>query len=269
VPGDRTSPWLTVITVSLKADSALDETCTSVDAQSDDGLHHLIVLGDPVEAPPPDPPRGTRTVVFQEPAGIYSAMNMGIDLAEGTLVHFLNAGDTYASTNVLPRVEAAYRATQFQWAFGRLLVVRHPGDPGRQRGRTLNEMVAHGFRGSYFPEHPTVFARRDLLKRLGGFDTSYRFAADYRLLLELAASTPGVDLGFDVSRYSLGGVSDAHWVRSVLECRRARMEYLQPKGLAAAQEFGRTLIELSNQLARRIARPLLGLKPHSTMWSTP
>jgi hypothetical protein len=257
VARDHSSPWLTVITVSLRADDALDETCASVDSQADDGVQHLIVLGEPVESPSSIPSSGTRKVVHQEPAGIYSAMNAGIALAEGTLVHFLNAGDTYASKDVLPKVEEAYEASSFDWAFGRLLVTRHPEDPGRQRGHTLAEMADHHFRGGFFPEHPTVFVRRDLLDRLGRFDTSYRIAADYRLLLELATSMPGLDLGFPVSRYALGGVSDTHWAGSVLECHRARSEYLQPAGFAAVQEMGRTVVELGNQAVRRLVRPLL------------
>jgi GT2 family glycosyltransferase len=35
----------------------------------------------------------------------------------------------------------------------------------------------------WMPPHPTFFARRSLYERLGGFDTRYRIAGDYDLLL--------------------------------------------------------------------------------------
>ena len=42
----------------------------------------------------------------------------------------------------------------------------------------------------WMPPHPTVYVRRRWYERIGGFDTSYRIAADYDFILRLF-SQPG------------------------------------------------------------------------------
>ena len=39
------------------------------------------------------------------------------------------------------------------------------------------------FRMGWMPAHPTFFARREVYERLGSYDTSFRLAADYELML--------------------------------------------------------------------------------------
>jgi hypothetical protein len=258
VPIDPNAPWLTVVTVSLRDDEDLSATVASLDQQDTRSVEHVVVLGEqPGPGPVSQPRQGNRLLLCRPPDGVYAAMNAGLDAATGGIVHFLNAGDTYVSSDILAKVRQVQEVTHFEWAFGRLRVTRHPDDPGRTRGHTIAEMRARKFRGMYFPEHPTVFARRALLKRLGGFDTSYRIAADYRLLLEMASSTPGIDLGFEITRYSLGGLSDKDWRASVRECHRARMEYLRPTGLAAVGECVHEGAALASQGVRRVARVAL------------
>jgi glycosyltransferase len=262
VPIDSNAPWLSVVTVSLHDDADLASTIDSVNRQDTAGVEHLIVLADAVASEEhPSPAAGRRRVIHRPPDGVYAAMNAGLAESTGRLVHFLNAGDTYASDDVLARVHSLDERKGFEWAFGRLLVTRDAVDAGRVRGHTISEIRAHHFRGMYFPEHPTVFAERAVLTELGGFDTSFRTAADYRLLIELATTREGVDLGFAVTRYSLGGVSDARWANSVLECHRARMQYFQPRGMPAWRERTGTALELGNQGLRRVARIALPRRP--------
>ena len=255
MPSADVAPWLTIVTVSLRDDDALSLTCASVDRQAADGFEHVIVL-----AESPGANRGgtgqdrARRTLIEPPVGVYSAMNVGLRSATGVLVQFLNAGDEYAADDVLGQVRTRFDARGFQWAYGRMLVARFPGDPGKVRGVTLDDMESHGYRGMHFPEHPTVFARADLLRQLGGFDTSYRTAADYRLLLELATSHPGEDLDLVVTRYSLGGVSDVSWRRSVQECHRARMDYFKPTRMGTAREKMFLASALAEQALRRIVR---------------
>ena len=255
------APWLTVVTVSLRDDDELARTLASFDEQSLDGVEQVVVLGEPPRLPEAGDNRHPhRRIVVMHPSGVYAAMNRGLNEATGTLVHFLNAGDEYANAEVISSVRARFQMEEFAWACGRMLVRRSPEDPGRLRGATLEAMKARHFRGMNFPEHPTVFAQLELLVHYGGFDTSYRTAADYRLLLQLATEYPGVDLDLVVARYSLGGVSDANWVASVRECSRARMEYLKPSGRAALVEHLHMWAELANQGIRRVVRAAASLR---------
>lgn len=249
------APWLTVVTVSLHDDEALAETQASVYSQQVAGVKHVVVLGEQPKLNSALRQWPSRTIV-QAPSGVYAAMNEGLRAASGTLVHYLNAGDTYVDDSILGRVKARFDAEAFRWAFGRLQVVSPWDGNLKVRGSDLTTMQAHGMKGRNFPEHPTLFARTDDLRALGGFDTSYRTAADYRLILALVRSAGGCDLGFPVVRYSLGGISDKQWMTSVAECHRARQEVIQPTGLAALREQAFYARDIAEQGARRVARRL-------------
>jgi len=70
-------------------------------------------------------------------------------------------------------------------AYGDLLYVSKD-DPTRvvrtwRAGPFSQSRLAHG----WMPPHPTLYVRRAAYQRLGGYDTSYRIAADYDCVLRL------------------------------------------------------------------------------------
>ncbi len=122
-------------------------------------------------------------IVSEPDRGIYDALNKGIRLATGDVIGFLHADDRYADDRVLSRIAAALADPGVDACYGDLRYVRqdHP-----------HRVVRHWRAGPYHPRrlvwgwmppHPTFYARRAIYRRLGGFDTRYRIAADYDCLL--------------------------------------------------------------------------------------
>ena len=98
---------VTVITVCRNHAKGLEKTIQSVESQTWQEKEYLVIDGASTD--------GTMEVIRQhegsitqwisEPdLGIYDAMNKGVRLAQGQWIIFMNAGDTFASTDTLQRV---------------------------------------------------------------------------------------------------------------------------------------------------------------------
>jgi len=165
-------------TVATAIESTLSQTGVNtdlvvIDGGSDDGT--LDVLNGY---------KGRIGTLLSEPDhGIYDALNKGIRSASGDVVGFLHSDDMFADSSVLSRVAAAFADPTVDAVYGDLLYV-DKNDPDRvirywRAGEFSRERLGWG----WMPPHPTFYVRRSVYERLGGFDTSYRIAADYDCML--------------------------------------------------------------------------------------
>jgi len=175
------TPLFSIITVTYNAAKSIGPTLQSISRQSCRLFELIIVDGastdntlDIVKAAGIP---GTR--IKSEPDnGLYDAMNKGLDMAQGDYVIFLNAGDSFHSTDTLQILTDAVMADDFPGiVYGQTQIV----DINRHRlaDRHLEAPWALSF--SSFKEgmvvcHQAFIALR---KITGKFDTRFRFSADY------------------------------------------------------------------------------------------
>jgi glycosyltransferase len=170
-------------------------------------------------------------------AGIYDAMNKGIARATGDVVGTLNADDLYAGPGVLASVAGAF-APGVDAVWGDLVYVAG-ADPARVVRTWRSGPYAPGrFERGWMPPHPAFFARREAYLRHGAFDTAYRIAADFELMLRFlaVAGLPSRHLPEVLVRMRTGGASNrspAAILRANLECWRACRRH----GLAVGPAF--------------------------------
>src|SRR4030095_2948321 len=90
--------------------------------------------------------------------------------------------------------------------------------------------VVAGKSASLFQEmtvnHAGCFVRKETYSRLGTFDSSYKFAMDYELLLRFKTLGAGfVDVEAVLANVQRLGVSDRQWRKAIAEARRAKKHY--------------------------------------------
>ena len=182
MPDPRSAiPWLSVITVCFNAGTALRGTVASLRAQQTAGVEWVVVDGasrdgstDWLRAQQPD------RFLSEPDCGIYDAMNKALALATGEWVFFLNAGDSFADACTLADVAAALQradtAPDILW--GDVLYV---GARGKRRRRFHWVTRRRLLFGDLC--HQAVFVRRVLVQRLGNFDATLRYNADFDWLL--------------------------------------------------------------------------------------
>ena len=101
---DKSSPSVTVITVTFNAVNYLEETIKSVLSQDYSNLEYIIIDGGSSD--------GTLDVIkkyessidywlSEKDCGVYDAMNKGIKLASGAWINLMNAGDIFNGPEIL------------------------------------------------------------------------------------------------------------------------------------------------------------------------
>ena len=176
---------ISVITVSYNSAETIGHTLRSVREQTYVDIEHIVVDGgstDNTLAVVAAEGQHVAKLVSEKDKGIYDAMNKGIALASGEVVCFINADDFYASTSVLRDVAAAFENAGVDSCYGDLCYVNQT-DPTRVvRYWRSKDFVPGSFEAGWCPPHPTFFVRRSVYERLGGFDLSFKIAADFELM---------------------------------------------------------------------------------------
>ncbi|MBG6237263.1 glycosyltransferase involved in cell wall biosynthesis [Mycetocola sp. CAN_C7] len=206
----RSRPTITVITVTLNDREGLTKTLSSVQAQVGGGYEHWVidggstdgsreVLADYVASSP-----GAR-FVSEPDRGIFDAMNKGIDRSTGELLVFLNSGDCFTDPGVLDFVSQEWARGDWEWGYGAVRYVAEHGEviSGSLQSPFRRRRLHLGFR---FAPWPATYLSRDLLRRVGGFDDRFGFAADQELAIRAAAVAEPVTWVRFMADFLLGGV---------------------------------------------------------------
>ena len=177
-----------IITVARNAVGTLESCLNSVAEQTGVDLEHLVIDGASCDGTVEllRQRREAHLVWQSEPdRGIYDAMNRGLERAEGDIVGFLNADDFYTHSGVLARVREAFEDPGTEACYGDLDYVSEEDNEHVVRRWRSGSYRPGLFRFGWMPPHPTFFARRDIYRRHGGFDTGYTLGADWDLLMRL------------------------------------------------------------------------------------
>jgi glycosyltransferase involved in cell wall biosynthesis len=170
------------------------------DGSTDDTAEVLAALGDP----------RVRPIHHPTPQGVSAARNHGISAATGSWVAFVDDDDLWAPDKLTRQLQAAHHARR-HWAYagavsvdGALQIVGGAPPPPPER---LAELV---LRYNAVPGGGSnVVVRRELLGRVGPFDTRLYNTEDWEMWIRLAKEGPpaGVDSPLLAYRVHLGNAS--------------------------------------------------------------
>lgn len=173
------NPKISIITVCYNAVDTIDKTILSVITQTYQNIEYIIIDGASTD--------GTVDIIkkydhkvtrwMSEPdEGIYDAMNKGIKLASGDYINFMNAGDTFHSTESVSEAVrminedsiVVYGNTLLLYSFGQKLKVPD----------SLEEITQKMVFG-----HQATFVRTSYHKA-HLFDTTFRSSGDYKFFYD-------------------------------------------------------------------------------------
>jgi len=247
---------ISVITVAFNAARTIGETLDSVAAQSHPDVEHIVVDGASTDGTLAVVERHGQRVarlVSEPDHGIYDAMNKGLRLATGDVIGFLNADDVYADSSVLARVSENMETEGLDALFGDAEFVS-PERPHRPLRRYRSESFHPGrIAWGWMPAHPTLFLRRAVYERFGGFRAEYRIAGDFELVARMFYGdtlkyrhVPEV-----LVRMRTGGISTGGW-RNTLLLNREVLRACRENGISTS--LPRILLKYPAKLLEFIRR---------------
>jgi glycosyltransferase involved in cell wall biosynthesis len=224
-----------VITCTYNAADVLQPTLKSVLNQSFSDVEHLIIDGNSTDGTieiaqnyknDSDAKEcGHDIIVTSEPdKGLYDAMNKGIRKATGTYILFLNAGDTFPSSETLQDVAASVADGEKLPGviYGDTDVVDKDGHFVRHRRLAAPEKLSwRSFRKGMLVCHQAFYALTDIAKN-NPYDLKYKYSADVDWCIRVMkeAEQRGLKLrkvGEVVVNFLDGGMSKTNHKASLLE----------------------------------------------------
>lgn len=217
-PNTPQHPRVSVITVVRNAADGIERTIQSVLDQTYQNIEYIIVDGASTD--------GTIDIIrryedridkfVSEPdRGIYDAMNKGLDFVTDSesYVIFTNAGDRLFSPRAIEQAVAKGRGADLIYGKMRLTDDDASGVMGQEV--VLNDLAFQTLC------HPATLMRRRVFDSIGRFDTTFKIAADYDLIVRAFQQRVITRFVNEViSEMQMGGVSEDQFMLSCAERKR-------------------------------------------------
>jgi hypothetical protein len=246
-------PWLTIVTIVKDDPDSFQRTLESICDQDLDGVEFVVVDSSVNREQIPAGVHQSKIdahILWTPPQGIYPAMNTALEIAAGTYIYFANAGDAFADSSALTAIRKS-SASSPDWMFGEVRFIQPDGRAVTPAAFDYATERDRCFSNGRFPPHQGTIARTQLLRDLGGFDTSYRIGSDYALFLKLSQVSDPVEIKAVIADFFVGGLSTVAWKESLKEFHAARLNILKPTGARARRELLGTWSQFAKMSAAR------------------
>ena len=219
-----------VVTVVLNDFEGLNKSRLSLETQKYKNWTHIIIdgnsKGETLKYLKALPKKNT-IFISDIDSGIYDAMNKAWKIADPeSFVFYLNARDVFTDANSLAEAQKVLNANpnsnwgcttheeieqnSERWV---CKLVSPPSIP--------NQLYAFGYRS-----HQAVTMKAKFIERIGGFDESYKLAADWDLIVRALLAEKPITWTYPLARFELGGASSSRLLEAHMELRTLRFKYL-------------------------------------------
>jgi len=155
---------------------------------------------------------------WEEPQGIYHAMNTGIGLCkDGSLVWFLNPGDRLTNPSLILELVDLIDTNDSMWGYGLASYDNDSLTSPTLFPRILENNIQTLFSGELQISHQSMLVSKEVLVNLGMFNSNYQIAADFDFQLKLITNYPPQILAKHMIIVDTTGVSHSQQIRTLFE----------------------------------------------------
>ena len=216
---------ISIITVVLNSEDAIEKTIQSVIQQSYKDVEYITIDGGSTDR---------TTAVIKEYAdhiaywsskpdfGISNAFNKGLAKSNGDLIGIINAGDILLEDALLS-VYNAFAENDIDYLYGNSVLK----DFNNTNLRILKPVKIVGFPYGGMPfQHSTFYATRRVFDSVGNYNINYKTAMDFEFFLRvLKMNFNSLYLDKNLTVYYRGGMSDQSYLSGNLEVVCASLTY--------------------------------------------
>ena len=198
---------VTVVTAVLNGIGTIDKCLRSVQSQQYGNIEHLIIDGGSTDGTVEYLSSSGLIYITEPDSGVYDALNKGIIRASGDVIHILNADDYYADTDIVTNAVTLLEEHNLDLCHGFVEQVDNAGNViwkiGGDVGRPalLRKMKV---------AHPSVFVRKAVYDKYGGYSVGFKIAADQDFLLRVWDKIKIGFIGKTFVKMGMGGISNSN-----------------------------------------------------------
>ena len=177
---------VSIITATFNRAATIKHTLDSLNKQDYPDIEHIIVDGASTDGTLTiiNAHKASETILISEPDnGAFDALNKGLKVATGDIVGFLHSDDFFANDHVISDVVATMKKHKVDSVFGDVAFVSSKNINKTVRYYSSKKFHPGRFEYGFMPAHPTFFTKREYYERFGSFNTKYKIAADFELLV--------------------------------------------------------------------------------------
>lgn len=224
-------PLVSIITAVYNGEKYLEETILSVIDQSYDNIEYIIMDGGSTD--------GTLDIIkkydqvvdywLSEPDnGEYDALNKGIEVSSGSIITSLNSDDSYYSKDTIEQVVNEFlNNKKLYWVHGNFDVVdddtniTYPYKVPRYNWKLLL------YADFCYVLEATSFFKKELFSKIGKYDYSYKYTADYDFFLRIGDGYKNMKLNYPIVKFRFHGdrLSQIHSLEAKAEGRKIKGKY--------------------------------------------
>lgn len=207
---------LSVITVCFNSEETIISCLNSIANQKFVKFEHIIIDGNSTDKTSELIKQYTKNkninvrFISEPDQGIYDALNKGIQMASGEIVGILHADDQYFDSNVLKDIMNCYDLHNWDVLYGDLVYEKITKRQVLSRVWKSDTFKIKNLKLGWMPPHPTLFIKLNVIKKIGGYDPSYKISGDYDFIWRLfkQASIKSFYFRRYITRMQLGGISN-------------------------------------------------------------
>jgi len=256
---------VSIITVCYNSEATVEDTVKSVLSQSYTNWEHIIVDGGSTDRTVEiiksyQKQYGERLRVYVGPdKGIYDAMNKGIGYAKGEVIGIINSDDWYEPDALSEVIEKYLKC-------GDRMAIMSGGVNRINGGVILYTQHFKHVSGSDFKrnlplQHPGVFVSKSVYESLGGFDLTFRVAADYDFLWRCYDSNRVIFILLDnvVSNMREGGASDVFSIKGIYRIAKERQRIIS-KHCNSLESIWFPFVFFNKEVVTQLIKSIMGSK---------
>ncbi|MBO9673034.1 MAG: glycosyltransferase [Sphingobacteriaceae bacterium] len=177
---------ISLITVVYNGETFLQECFDSVKAQTYADIEYIVIDGGSTDRTLEIIQENRSNIdyfVSEKDNGLYDALNKGIKKATGEVIGILNADDLFADAGVLAAVAKAFiNQPEIDGLYGDLNYIHPTGHQVIRTWKSRQNTYAD-LKNGWMPAHPTLYLKKSLFEKNGGYALDLGTTADYELIL--------------------------------------------------------------------------------------
>lgn len=203
---------ISIITVCYNSSSTIEETFKSVEQQTYHDIEYIVIDGGSTDGTVDLIKKNQHIIdkwVSEPDKGLYDAMNKGIKMSTGEYVGIINADDIFFDVDVISKVADFFCKNHLDASIGN--VVQYRDDGKIIRKYNSKKWLPSKLKIGFMPPHPSIFIRRAIYQKLGGYKLNFAIGADFELVTRYFLKNAISWKYFDISthRMLIGGLSSS------------------------------------------------------------